>query len=80
MGKFLARLSLSSNFTWIKIICHIWNEVIESFVFLFLFSSAASGNIQIVQLLCELKSPINVKDAVRAFIITFPPHTYFFLA
>lgn len=36
----------------------------------FVLSSAASGNIQMVQLLCELKSPVNLKDAVRTFIIT----------
>lgn len=48
----------------------------------FILSSAASGNIQTVQLLCELKSPVNLKDAVRTFIITstlvFPD--LFFLA
>lgn len=48
----------------------------------FILSSAASGNIQTVQLLCELKSPVNLKDAVRSFIITstlvFPDS--FFLA
>uniref|UniRef100_A0A3P8SGY7 Uncharacterized protein n=1 Tax=Amphiprion percula TaxID=161767 RepID=A0A3P8SGY7_AMPPE len=33
----------------------------------FILSAAASGNIQIVQVLCELKSPINLKDAVLFF-------------
>lgn len=43
----------------------------------FISPPAASGSIQIVQLLCELKSPINLKDAVCTFILTPIPQTYF---
>lgn len=48
--------------------------------FIFIWSSAAGGNVQIVQLLCELKCPINQKDTVCSFTISSAlssPHVFF---
>lgn len=44
----------------------------------FIFSSAASGKIQTIQLLCELRSPTNLKDAVCTFTLLglFLPQIY----